>query len=102
MTMTTGELDYDTIFHLDPSGGSDGADKIRFPPISIILWIIFIILMPIILTNMLVCLFVLNGMLHHQSIAYHRVTFPVAINALSSIMYYIEEVLFVSCSHRLV
>ncbi|XP_064390866.1 transient receptor potential cation channel subfamily A member 1 homolog [Halichondria panicea] len=56
MTMTTGELDYDTIFHLDPSGGSDGADKIRFPPISIILWIIFIILMPIILTNMLTSL----------------------------------------------
>ena len=99
MTMTTGELDYDTIFRLDPSGGSDGADEIRFPPISVILWIIFIILMPIILTNMLVCLFVL---LYHQSITYHRVTFPVAINALSSIMYYIEEVLFVSCSHRLV
>lgn len=59
MTMTTGELDYDAIFRLDPSGGSDDAEEIRFPPISYILWIMFIILMPVILTNMLVCLFVL-------------------------------------------
>ena len=69
MTMTTGELDYDTIFRLDPSGGSDDAEEIRFPPISFILWIMFIILMPIILTNMLVCSFVLlvlNGTLHYQ------------------------------------
>ncbi|XP_064387692.1 transient receptor potential cation channel subfamily A member 1 homolog [Halichondria panicea] len=56
MTMTTGELDYDTIFRLDPSGGSDDAEEIRFPPISFILWIMFIILMPIILTNMLTSL----------------------------------------------
>ncbi len=54
MTMTTGELDYDAIFRLDPSGGSDDAQEIAFPPISFILWILFIVLMPVILTNMLV------------------------------------------------
>ncbi len=52
--MTTGELDYDGIFRLDPSGGSDGEQEIAFPPVSFILWILFIVIMPVILTNMLV------------------------------------------------
>ena len=55
MTMTAGDFSYDTIFRLDPSGGSDDLSDIEYPPISYILWIMFIVLMPVILTNMLVC-----------------------------------------------
>ena len=54
MTMTTGEFDFDSIFRQDPTGGSDDAEEIPFPQISYILWIVFVILMPILLTNMLV------------------------------------------------
>ena len=55
MTMTTGEFDFDSIFRQDPTGESDAAEEIPFPPISFILWIVFVIIMPILLTNMLVC-----------------------------------------------
>ena len=54
--MTTGELDFDSIFRQDPAGGSDDAEEIPFPPISYMLWIVFIIIMPILLNNMLVCI----------------------------------------------
>ena len=54
MTMTTGELDYENIFRLNPAGESDGLSDIKYPPISYILWVLFIVLMPVILTNMLV------------------------------------------------
>ena len=54
--MTTGELDLDSIFRQDPAGGSDDAEEIPFPPISFMLWIVFIVIMPILLTNMLVCI----------------------------------------------
>ena len=54
MTMTTGEFDFDSIFRQDPTGEKDGAEEIPFPTISYILWIVFVILMPILLTNMLV------------------------------------------------
>ena len=54
MTMTTGEFDFDSIFRQDPTGESDSAEEIPFPPISYILWIVFVIIMPILLTNMLV------------------------------------------------
>ena len=53
MTMTTGEFEYDDIFRLSASGG-DSTDEIPFPEVSIILWIIFLVLMPILLTNLLV------------------------------------------------
>lgn len=52
--MATGELDFDAIFRLDPSGGSDNTEEIKFPPISYILWIMFIVFIPVILMNMLV------------------------------------------------
>ena len=52
MTMTTGEFDYDTIFH---QGGEPGEDDIEFPPASFLLWIIFLVVMPILLNNLLVC-----------------------------------------------
>ena len=54
MTMTTGEMGYENIFHLS-SGGSDRfIPPIPFPEISYILWVIFLILMPILFTNLLV------------------------------------------------
>ena len=52
--MTTGEFEFDSIFRQDPTGESDNAEEIPFPPISYILWIVFIIIMPVLLTNMLV------------------------------------------------
>jgi len=54
MTMTTGDFDFDSLFRLSPNGEKEGVDDISFPAITVILWMIFIILMPILLTNMLV------------------------------------------------
>ena len=54
MTMTTGEFDYSGIFRLAPTGTHETFEEIPFPPASSILWIVFIILMPILLTNLLV------------------------------------------------
>ena len=56
MTMTTGEFEYDAIFRQFPGGAEDGSitDEIPFPPVSFLLWIIFLVLMPILLTNLLV------------------------------------------------
>ena len=55
MTMTTGELDYESIFHYS-SGGLPEEEvlEVPFPVVSIILWVFFLILMPILLANMLV------------------------------------------------
>ena len=47
MVMTTGEFEFDTIFF---------SDTLDFAVISYILWIIFVILMPVLLTNLLVCI----------------------------------------------
>ena len=52
--MTTGEFEFDSIFRQDPSGGSDDIEEIPFLPISVILWIVFIVIMPILFTNLLV------------------------------------------------
>ena len=57
MTMTTGELDYDAIFRLDPAGESDDLQEIEYPPISYVIWILFLVVMPVIFTNMLVRMF---------------------------------------------
>ncbi|CAI8048714.1 Transient receptor potential cation channel subfamily A member 1 homolog [Geodia barretti] len=55
MTMTTGEFEYDGIFRQAPGGIDPGTVReIPFPPVTYILWIVFIILMPILLTNLLV------------------------------------------------
>ena len=56
MSMTAGDFDFDSIFRLDPAGGSDDAEEIPFPPVSYLLWIVFVVVMPILLTNMLVCI----------------------------------------------
>ena len=55
--MTTGEFEYDGIFRQFPGGimeGSGVVEEIPFPPVSYILWIVFIVLMPILLMNLLV------------------------------------------------
>ena len=49
MSMTTGELDYDDIFH-----HREGEEEIAFPLISFPLWIIFLVMMPVLLNNYLV------------------------------------------------
>jgi len=54
MTMTTGEFDFDSIFRQAPNGESDTEQEIPFLPVSFTLWIIFVIIMPILLINMLV------------------------------------------------
>lgn len=58
MTMTTGEFEFDNIFQQTPGGASSVAEipgDIPFQVVSYLLWIIFLILMPILLTNLLVC-----------------------------------------------
>ena len=52
MTMTTGEFEFDTIFQ--QTGDFKGQDDITYPVVSYILWILFLVLMPILLTNLLV------------------------------------------------
>ena len=62
MSMTTGEFDYNGIFRLAPTETHETYAEIPFPTVSYILWILFIILMPILLTNMLVCSIVTIGL----------------------------------------
>ena len=57
MSMTAGDFDFDSIFRQDPAGESDDANDVPFIEISYILWIVFVILMPILLTNLLVCVY---------------------------------------------
>ena len=61
MTMTTGEFEFDNIFQQTPGGADDIGSipgPIPFPQVSYILWIIFLILMPILLTNLLVSFYI--------------------------------------------
>ena len=51
MVMTIGEFEYDTIF----ANSVESENQLSsFPIVAFILWIIFLILMPILLTNLLV------------------------------------------------
>ena len=52
--MTTGELDYDELYHQE-----EGEDEIAFLPVSFLLWIIFLVLMPVLLSNLLVSCLIL-------------------------------------------
>lgn len=54
MSMTAGEYSLESIFRLDPTGESDDAEEIPFPPISYLLWIAFVTLMPTLFANLLV------------------------------------------------
>jgi len=49
MAMTIGELDYDSVFHQ-----IEGEMEIAFPVVSFILWIIFLVSMPLLFVNYLV------------------------------------------------
>ena len=53
MVMTTGEFDFDGIFFNSQEDAEEGQD-LFYPEVAYILWIVFIILMPVILTNLLV------------------------------------------------
>ena len=63
MTMTTGEFDYDSIFRQFPGGAGDDdiTREIPYPPLSYVLWMMFLVMMPILLTNLLVCLIISLG-----------------------------------------
>ena len=52
--MSTGEQEFDSIFHQEASGGRDVLADVPFPPVSSVMWILFVIFIPILLTNMLV------------------------------------------------
>ena len=56
MTMSAGEVDYNSIFQLT-SEGAASEDEVLSPipyPVSFLIWIFFLILMPILLMNLLV------------------------------------------------
>ena len=55
--MTSGEYNFDDIFRQVPGGTNEtdaDLEEIPFPPVSYVLWIIFIVLMPTLLNNLLV------------------------------------------------
>ncbi|XP_019851378.1 PREDICTED: transient receptor potential cation channel subfamily A member 1 homolog [Amphimedon queenslandica] len=54
MTMTTGEFEFDSTFRQTGSQSEAGSDDIQFPFASYVLWILFLILMPILFINLLV------------------------------------------------
>ena len=56
MTMTTGDLDFDRMFRLHPGGAPENVVEIPFFGVSIVTWILFLIIMPILLSNLLVSL----------------------------------------------
>ena len=68
--MTAGDFSFDTIFRRSPSGESESAQEILFPPISYILWIIFVILMPVLFTNMLVNIHLDYNLILHLAYKY--------------------------------
>jgi len=49
MAITIGELDYDSVFHQ-----MEGEMEIALPVVSFLLWIIFLVSMPLLLVNYLV------------------------------------------------
>lgn len=56
LTMMTGEMDYEDIFRLSSGGSDTQVPEIPFPELAYILWILFLITMPILLNNLLVCI----------------------------------------------
>ena len=57
MTMAVGEMDFETIFRLSSGGVKSVVElpmPIPYPGVSILLWIFFLIAMPILLMNLLV------------------------------------------------
>ena len=56
LSMTVGDFDYDNIFRRDSSGEFDMEEELPYLPTVYILWIFFMILMPVLLSNLLVSL----------------------------------------------
>ena len=54
MTMVTGEMDYESIFRQSSSGTDDPDPQLPFKEISYLLWIVFLVTIPILLNNLLV------------------------------------------------
>ena len=52
--MTAGEINYDGIFRLSLSEEGNEERELAFLPVAYIIWIPFIIIMPILFANMLV------------------------------------------------
>lgn len=56
--MSIGEFEYDSLFRQDPGGldnlAGDGIQEIEFEALARVLWVVFLIFMPIILINLLV------------------------------------------------
>jgi len=50
IVMTTGEFEFDGLFF----NNEDDPDELFYPEAAYIVWIVFLVLMPIILTNLLV------------------------------------------------
>ena len=55
LSMTTGSFEFDNTFRRDSSGESDSEEELPYLPITYIIWIIFVILMPVLFNNLLVC-----------------------------------------------
>ena len=54
IAMTAGSIDFDSTFRLDLAGMREEEEDVRYLHLSGLLWIIFIIIMPILFANMLV------------------------------------------------
>ena len=59
--MATGEYDFNGHFHLSPGGGSEDQPELPFLHVTVVIWIVFIAVMPILLINMLVCGICINS-----------------------------------------
>ena len=54
LMMATGDVGYDDIFRLDPAEANNTATELPFLPVAYIVWIPFVIVMPLLFANMLV------------------------------------------------
>ena len=63
--MITGELDFDGIFFNSQQDAEEG-NNLFYPQVAYALWILFIVLMPILLSNLLVRLSNLTICMHNH------------------------------------
>ncbi len=54
MTMSIGDVNFNGVFRLNPSGEKAGSEELLFPLISYVVWVLFIFFMPVVFINMLV------------------------------------------------
>ena len=58
LSMVVGDFNYDDIFSQDSSGESQTKKELPFPPVTYVLWVVFVILMPLLFNNLLVCMYI--------------------------------------------